>query len=176
MSSQIINECRESKRVHVFKNMFNGYPSWENFLDHLSYAFKDSNFTGGNYAAKEVINAVNFWQKLTMTVENPTIEHYAHLNDYINMFRSIHSTEYQGCFSIISFTDSEPTTSQHSDPVDVFYFQGVGKVIWKIKNGESIDDYVLNPGDVIFVPATIIHEIVSLSPRAALSFKFKENL
>lgn len=174
MSMQIVDRCKKEKNAHVFSGMFKNYPSWENFLDHLSYAFKDSSFTGGNYSAKEVINAVNFWQKLTMTVENPTTEHYVYLDEYIDLFKSIHPMEFQGCFSIISLTDSEPTTSQHSDPVDVFYLQGVGRVIWKINNEDNIEEYVLNPGDVIFVPATVVHEIVSLSPRAAISFKFKE--
>lgn len=175
MSIQIIDQCKKEKTVYVFNSMFKEYPSWEDFLNHLNYAFKDNNFGSGNVAAKEVINGVNFWQKLTMTVDNPTSDHYLHLDEYISVLKSIHPMEFQGCFSIISLTDSEPTTGQHNDPVDVFYLQGVGKVIWKIRTEDKIDKYILNPGDVIFVPATVIHEIVSLSPRAALSFKFKEN-
>jgi ribosomal protein L16 Arg81 hydroxylase len=34
-------------------------------------------------------------------------------------------------------------------------------------------EFVLEPGDVIFVPAGLMHEIVPLMPRAALSFAVK---
>lgn len=173
MSKKIIDECRNSKKVYVFKNMFEDTLSWQNFINHLNYAFNDKNFKGGNSGSREIVNGVNFWQKLTLTVENPSTEYYVCLNEYIDKFKEIHSNQYENCFTVISFTNAEPTTNKHSDPVDVFYLQGIGSVVWNIYSNDVIEEHTLSPGDVIFVPSGIDHEILSLSPRAAISFMFK---
>jgi len=173
MFKQIIDKCKKNKNVYVFKDMFKFTPTWQDFINHLNFAFKDKNFKGGNEGSKEIVNGVNFWQKLTLTVENPSIEYYKYLNEYINKFKEIHSNRYQNSFVVISFTDAEPTTSRHCDPVDVFYLQGVGSVVWSIYKNDIIEEHILNPGDVIFVPSGIDHEIMSLSPRAAISFMFE---
>ena len=58
------------------------------------------------------------------------------------------------------------TFGPHRDTMDVWFWQCQGKTKWVIENKK---EYILNPGDLIFVPKNIQHEVVPLSPRAGIS-------
>jgi len=57
------------------------------------------------------------------------------------------------------------TFGAHKDTTDVWFWQCQGKTKWTINKKE----YILKPGDLIFVPKGIIHNVVSLTPRAGIS-------
>ena len=78
-----------------------------------------------------------------------------------------------GRFGALSLTDSEPTTGKHSDPVTVIYWNCIGSVEWTVFSESRDYSFVLEPGDVILVPANMLHEVKSLGPRAAISFMFE---
>jgi quercetin dioxygenase-like cupin family protein len=78
-----------------------------------------------------------------------------------------------GRFGALSLTDSEPTTGKHSDPVTVMYWNCIGSVEWNVFTENKNYSFVLQPGDVILVPANMLHEVKSLGPRAAISFMFE---
>ncbi len=146
---------------------------WIDFIQMINYAYSRKNPTGSNYGSKEIIGSINFWHRLTMTIDLFSDELIAKIQPIIEILSKIHPGYFNGLFSAISFTDKEPTTSKHTDPVDVFYFQCLGRVEWDVSKDGSIITYKLLPGDVIFVPANVAHEVRSLSPRAAISFMFR---
>jgi mannose-6-phosphate isomerase class I len=172
-----IQDHRTNKQVLHMKNFISDLPKWDNFFSHLNEMIKRVDEGFGNPGVMDrggyIKGGVNFWETLTMTVEYPTERHFTFLNQYIDKLKSIHPHDYRGCFTVISLTNAEKTTSKHTDPVDVFYMQTIGKVVWEItKDDGTVNRYLLEPGDVIFVPAFTWHEIISLEPRAALSFMF----
>ena len=65
-------------------------------------------------------------------------------------------------FSVIS---KAKTFGAHKDGEDVYFWQCQGKTKWVIKKKE----YILKPGDLIFVPKGTIHNVTSLTPRAGIS-------
>jgi hypothetical protein len=177
MQLDVIKTCKENKQVLHMKKLFDNVPSWDNFFSHLNEMIKRTDEGLGNPGVMDrggfIKGGVNFWETLTMTVEFPTERHFEHLNHYVETLKSMHPFNYRGCFTVISLTNAEKTTSKHTDPVDVFYMQSIGRVIWEItKDDGTVTQYVLEPGDAIFVPAFTWHEIISLEPRAALSFMF----
>jgi mannose-6-phosphate isomerase-like protein (cupin superfamily) len=170
----IVIDAKKNNNVFVFKSLFLDVPRWESFLNHLNHSIKIKDENIGNKGAKQVIGGVNFWSNLTLTVEQPSSEYFLQLPNIENTISQMHDG-LSGRFTIISFTDAEPTTGLHNDPVDVFYVQCIGKVIWNIYIDDVHTEYELNEGDVIFVPSGINHEIKSLGPRAALSFMFDKD-
>ena len=56
----------------------------------------------------------------------------------------------------------------HSDDCEVVFWQCLGQTQW------TVDDsvYTLSPGDCIYVPRGITHDVKSLSPRMGISFGF----
>jgi mannose-6-phosphate isomerase-like protein (cupin superfamily) len=166
-----ILNAKNNKDIFIFKSFFADVPKWDSFLNHLNYSIKIKDENIGNQGARETVGGVNFWSKLTLTVEKPNSEYFPQLADIENAICEMHNG-LSGKFTIISFTDAEPTTGLHNDPVDVFYVQCIGKVIWNIYIDDRHYEYELGEGDVIFVPSGINHEIKSLGPRAAISFMF----
>ena len=65
-------------------------------------------------------------------------------------------------FSVMS---KAKTFGAHKDNLDVWFWQCQGKTKWKVKRKE----YILKPGDLIFVPKGIVHNVTSLTPRAGIS-------
>ena len=57
--------------------------------------------------------------------------------------------------------------------MDVIYAQFVGSVTWTIYDEDGSESHTLNPGDIIYVPKSVLHEVTSLTPRAAISFMFE---
>jgi ribosomal protein L16 Arg81 hydroxylase len=57
--------------------------------------------------------------------------------------------------------------SEHKDLEDSIYLQMLGKSFWKIK-GQEENDFILNPGDLIFVPNEASHEVWGEGPRSGL--------
>jgi uncharacterized RmlC-like cupin family protein len=72
--------------------------------------------------------------------------------------------------SFISLTDSMPTTSRHSDQCSIMYIQTVNSVKWVVVCDGVEMEYILEPGDVLFIPQGLSHEIFPFMPRAGLSF------
>ena len=62
----------------------------------------------------------------------------------------------------------------HRDKSDVIFWQVIGKTFWSIDDDKKYE-YILNPGDCIYVPRGMFHDVKSLSPRVGISFGLDYN-
>lgn len=148
--------------------------AWSDFVGMINYAYDKVNPSGSNYSSKEIVGSVNFWQRLTLSIDlfSPTM--LARLDKTIEHLKKVQKGYYQGAFAVVSFTNHEPTTGKHADPVDIAYWQCMGKAEWTVfVDSDVTATYLLSPGDVICVSAGTLHEVKSCTPRAAMSFMFK---
>lgn len=58
------------------------------------------------------------------------------------------------------------TFGKHKDTMDVYFWQCQGVTKWII---EDKDEVILNPGDLIYIPRGINHNVIPLSPRLGVS-------
>jgi mannose-6-phosphate isomerase-like protein (cupin superfamily) len=162
----------EKNKVSKIDNFIEPESTWDNFVTIINNAYKlpvNWSMTPMNDTFTFIGN-IKFYDKLTMVVAEV---HYAGLRDVENVKNILSSKDmsYKGAVATISFTDSEKTTRKHSDQVSVLYVQCIGSVKWQIWVDEEIyEEYILNPGDAIFVPKKTYHEIVSLTPRVGITF------
>jgi hypothetical protein len=175
ISRESLIDAKLNRVAVVFNNVFTENYKWINFIDFLNYAIKQNNQDVPLTNASTRKGFVNFWHDLTMTIDRLEEKFFPNLEDYNKTLSSYHPNKNMGRFAAVSFTDSEPTTGKHTDPVDVMYWNCVGVSQWEVFYENDSTVFVLNPGDVIFVPARTLHEVTSLSPRAAISFMFGEN-
>lgn len=173
INKELVAEAINKREAIKFSNVFTNDYSWSNFINFISYAIKQYNPNAGKTNSKETVGYINFWQKLTMTLDNLTNEYFPELEEKNNFLQSFIDHKAVGKFGAISFTDSEPTTGRHHDPVIVMYWNCVGSVQWNVYPESGEQSFILNPGDVILVPAETLHEVISLEPRAAISFMFE---
>lgn len=168
---EFISYCKNMQEVAHIKNLFakESLPEWKDFLSLLNKRIKEETVNplqsvydfGGT-----IIGNVNFWDHVSISAEEIEIE------EIKNFLTNIHPNKYIKNIVFMSLTSKE-SDYVHSDMFDVFYLQCLGSVKWNIteKDGRVIE-YILEPGDVIFVPMSRIHEVVPLEPRAAISFLF----
>jgi hypothetical protein len=164
--------------VVVVSKYFEEEYSWNNFINAISDAYDINDPNNKIEGSKEVFGKINFWQKLTMTLDNIDEKNFPGIQDKVNKLTQLHNnlkapTKCTGYFGAVSLTNKEPTTGKHSDPIDVIYCQFVGLVTWTISDEDKSESFVLNPGDIIYVPKSVMHEVTSLTPRAAISFMFE---
>ena len=164
--------------VVVLNNFFDQDYSWINFINSINDAYDLDDPKNGILFGKEVIGKINFFQKLTLTLENINETNFPGIEDKVVKLAQLHeqlskSGKSIGYFGAVSFTTKEPTTSKHNDPMDVIYAQFIGSVTWTISDEDGSEVHVLNPGDIIYVPKSVLHEVTSLTPRAAISFMFE---
>ena len=93
---------------------------------------------------------------------------------------------------MVSYAPPEGGVGAHIDHYDVFLLQGLGRRRWRIGNApvedDSIvedldvsilahfdwtDEYVVEPGDLLYLPPRIAHEGVALDPCLTLSVGFR---
>lgn len=59
----------------------------------------------------------------------------------------------------------------HNDISDVYYWQQQGQVKFKVYD-EKEYTYIMKPGDCIFIPPGMYHDVIPLTARVGISFKF----
>ena len=165
LTKEIIDQAKNDGKAIVFKQAFPDTPSWVDIINLINNKINqddlnvrpDVHFTKGH---------LHFWDRLTIGIDK--VEQYFDMKNIIEKLNSIHKSNTHDCMGMVSFTAYEKTTGKHTDPVDNFYWQLQGEAKWSVNNTE----YVLEAGDLIFNPAENIHEITSLSPRAAIAISY----
>lgn len=75
------------------------------------------------------------------------------------------------CAVYTSFFPSSMSHGIHRDATDVFHWQHLGYTEWNVYDKET-HTYMLKPGDCIFIPKGMYHDIIPLTARAGVSFGF----
>lgn len=70
----------------------------------------------------------------------------------------------------ISMTSRSETFEKHQDTYDVWYWQTIGNISWKIWDDGVEHSYTLEPNDLLFIPQKMWHQTSSIMPRAGISF------
>jgi ribosomal protein L16 Arg81 hydroxylase len=153
-----------------FKGFLNETPSWESFIKHIDKSFmKKKPYESDQYMHQ--IGEIFFWNYLSLQVDRADLyfNEYLKLNSLLKEIHPEHKTD--SAFSIISFTKNEPSPiGNHYDDIDIFSWQCQGESIWYIgDDDENRQEFHMEPGDVVFCPAWNTHEVIPLSPRAAIS-------
>lgn len=146
----------------VIKKAFNNIPPWEYFLDHLDYSsntpYKLKRQVGDSYF---ILQTFVGGKKLR--------------DGYSEMFRFLNKAHPSGTQSfpyiLISLLGNVENYEEHSDPYDQMHIACIGESFWNIKlSDETIVNYILGPGDLLFIPAGILHKTESNTPRSAIVF------
>jgi len=160
---------QSNKAVHI-KNAIDISIAWDHFIDNVNVSVKEISDQPDKPEVKMgKIGNVRFYDRTTMVIDYASKYPYPQMDQITKMINDS-GLDIITMMSIISFTDSESTTGRHFDPYSVVYVQCIGSVRWSIWDDDIQNDYVLNAGDIIFVPSKKMHEIKSLSPRTAFSF------
>jgi hypothetical protein len=64
---------------------------------------------------------------------------------------------------------------RHQDPCEQIHLNCIGRTYWTVEERDgTIKEYLLNPGDVIFLPTGLFHAVKTIDfPRAGIAYSIK---
>lgn len=173
-----IKEAKRNKSVYLLRNFMPDVPTWADFIENLNYKANSETKSHG-FTTEKRIQDVVIYNNLDLFVshaaEDGDIHGFPQLQSFIDYFKKDFGFDFFNIKSLINFVGGEADYWIHSDEHDVISWHCIGEVEWKIyKDGPNSEpiSFKLNPGDLLFCPQGIFHEIVAKEPRASLVFDF----
>lgn len=152
---------------YLFKGVLNELPSWQAFIDYIEFSK-----IAGNYRSDS--------EGIYILHTDPTnhdLSSFGIVQQLRSEIREIYGDEIDmvGITLLISElskddTDGPTGITKHYDPQDTVHWACVGKSQWHIYSDETNEiefEYIVEPGDVFFTRKHIVHDVESLSKRAA---------
>jgi len=135
---------KTSKITYLIKNWNNDVVNWNEALINFNQSILSENLVKGEngFYVSHDGHKIN---KVKKVLEN-------------NNFKDAHLY-----FNIVTQTK---TFGKHKDTMDVWFWQCQGITKWIIEDNK---EFILSPGDLIYVPKGFYHEVKPLSPRLGIS-------
>lgn len=153
----------------LIKNFCSEVPQWEDFVDYIEKASNElSSFPDPlpeydlNLGGK-VFGDILIKQNLYLYINS--IGPLGNSEEIIKSFRKL---GVDLCFAnvYVNFSSKIKNIPPHIDANDNFYWQCQGSVEWGA-NGKT---YLVEPGDLVYIPAKTLHAVNFFAPRGALGF------
>lgn len=179
------------------ENVLPSVPAWEDFINGINYKYKNPNgignplvdvyvknngqqtdiaFTNSNHLDPQYHSAVTSDMQTNLFPQTEPL---------LKMVSDLIENKRWHIKALMNFagTGSEHEYAAHKDDHHVVSWQCIGKVEYRIYNSKDVDakfgqpvdhlvgeykSYILNPGDVIYLPSGLIHKVVTIEPRATL--------
>jgi hypothetical protein len=190
-------EAKNNNKVFFKKNLIPITPKWDDFITLLSNKYNTPINYGWNEDLKKILIKNKIQDFLTdifiydkfdpvilrvieynkdkylhnsMPKAEPLVEYFKNIYDHFQLK------------AILNFIGNEGIYTAHKDNHDVISWHCVGTMEWRIyptfsedkhpidyiEGNEPYDSYILEPGDVIYVPKNTGHRVISNTPRASL--------
>lgn len=132
-------------RVRLYRKYNSNTISWEEALNNLNDSVMSNELYVNNRLGFYISYSANKLEKVKIVMKSLKCD-TAHL--YVNV------------------TVRSDGLGNHKDSMDVYFWQSLGQSKWVI---EEKEEFVLNAGDLIFVPKEVFHHVTPLSPRVGIS-------
>ena len=157
---------------------------WAEFINYIDFCYKQQDpdqvamhkeeFMKGGRVRRGLLQ---IWGYMTIFAENPSVEYFPKLRGMIEKAVKDYGGEMpRSSFALTNFSSAENITNRHDDLTHNLYFQCIGSVTWKIYSSKDQDatyeSYDLSPGDAIWVPSGVSHEVTAHMPRTAITIAF----
>jgi hypothetical protein len=178
--------AKQSNDAVLIKNIFSNTPSWDDFINNLNQKF-NSEKTIDIYD-KRFHNNVLVYNKLDPIsfTKIRSAEDYSNniIEKSFSIYEIINNLNIQISYvkSILNFVGNEADYYIHADHHDVISWHCIGQMEWRIyktlkqqsppptTSDEPYESYILNPGDMLFVPGGLVHQVIVTEPRASILF------
>lgn len=181
-----IKSAKINKEGIVFRKYQIPEITWE---DIIKFIFKESTISNHNLREKvekvgnqdwfDFIGNIQIQNKFWLAPQtNNLFEEFPGVSELLYKFNNFkdnrecnyykhqhHNCDSDWHYQGIRISLSDRVVTDHHDPHDIFYWQIVGTSFWKIDGGIT---YVLEPGDLLYLPLENSHEVWCDGPRAGL--------
>jgi hypothetical protein len=184
-----LEELSNKKTYELLRGFCKDVPNWSDFIENFNYNYNKGNIKQ-NKDPRLISDNILLYNKFDPVIfnciENENTTLFFKSLYAIKKIKELMGKDPDSIKSIINFLSNEQNYWAHSDPHDVISWHCVGKVIYKMyesKDGDGHKDpiditgrkfkeYTLNPGDVVFIPSGVVHQVIVTEPRATLIFDY----
>jgi len=161
LNEKLYLEALAGKKPYFFGNVNNDVPTWDEVFFNLEKAVEEQS---------HIKNLPNYG--IITHTGDLHIEKVKYFSEYLkqNLNHSAISAHVY-----IGLTKYFESFGMHSDDVDVYFWQIIGRTKWCIVDDVDNYEYVLNSGDLIYVPKNIKHQVSSFGPRVGISFGLEKH-
>lgn len=146
-------ENRKNKNHHFFGNVGLESPTWDDVLSLVSI---DAKQNPKFKISHDYMVAIDSGQHLKYV--GKFLKEYAK----VDLSKQATSHIYISLLNIGAY-------GRHKDRADVLFWQILGSTHWLVEDTQK-SEYILKPGDAIYIPIGMYHTVHSLSPRVGVSF------
>lgn len=170
---ETIKQHKKDSKIAVLKDFCKNTPSWSDFIDHIDRASNVKNKqipTPNDYDT--TLNAVVVGD--IMVKQN--FYFYSAPDAFLGDSAMQIAREFSDIFKApggissvyINLSSNLSNIPQHFDAHDNFYWQCIGSTTWHCND----QTYVVNPGDMVYIPSKTYHGVDFSMPRAAIGFSW----
>jgi mannose-6-phosphate isomerase-like protein (cupin superfamily) len=195
----ILESIRE-KDIFLQKNFTDKMPSWEQINNLYDKSINSESVIFSSFGTMVVNKSdqyVDFYNDLINFFKNLTLWHFSQALTIIHFVNKNNNIIDNDCaieiskklykdnpkkkpndvvlsdYSAEPFKYFEPEI--HFDQSHNFFIQGQGKTLWKIYNDKELfKEYIVEEGDLVYIPKNLMHSVESLCPRFAVSLIFND--
>ncbi len=175
-----IEEVRGGAKSYLFRNLAPVVPTWDQFIAHLDDAIHNFPPSPSQEPLEQrIINGVIQRRLFYLMVDGPSQDYFPESQAVHDIFNEALGDEISPVSAFINFIGRERSGGAHVDNRETIYWQCIGEAVWNIY--ETLEDkyplaqYILQPGDVLFVAEGVLHEVRADRPRAAIGFQYRPN-
>lgn len=190
----VLDQIKSAKKNNTFlhiKNFNSDVPSWDNFINNLNYKYNNNYDNKEKKSTQFLMNENTKTEILSQHNLMDTFSHYSYVfKDGENIFKSgyldgcnhvakiLKNSLIEGNSSIhvtaiTNFIKHDKKYEIHSDQTEVINWHCIGKIDWNVYDKDDrCSTLSIEPGDLVFIPAGIKHEVIVYEPRASLIFDF----
>jgi hypothetical protein len=188
----IIEQAKKDGTYVLMKSKYTAVPNWQDFLDNINTSFSEIKHKQEELDLRLISPNILVYNKLDPVVFNSLdLAHttlYSKAEPVLSMVQEMMGKNHSGTKSIINFVGEEIDYWVHTDDHDVISWHCIGTVEWRFyKDTEGLElnrankglaenkeytSVVLEPGDMLFVPKGLTHQVIIKEPRASLLFAF----
>jgi len=168
---QLQSAIKNQSPIHI-KKQINVFPEWSDIINSIDVAMKEESIQACPPHCEQIGN-VRFFDRLLLAVNSAERYDYPGLNEIKEYFKSV-DVEFLKSLVIVHFSTLQKTTGRHYDDKSVIYIQLINSVVWNVWENDVKKEFVLEPGDIMFMPKMIEHEVIPLMPRVAITFGIKD--
>lgn len=186
-----INEARKNRSALFIKQYENFEVDWNYIVDEINWSFKNKTIAdlGETYLWKKH-NGILMERMFYIQLISDFPSNNKKINELAKSFAkyvyndkdyNYNNNSIQYFINFVPFNNEigiQPNSPVHCDNWDVLFIQLIGEARWNIyKNKEDstpIQSEIITPGDIIFIPKGVFHEIYAQTPRAGCSIPYTD--
>jgi len=189
MISLVLREAKKNNTYAIIKNYYPETPTWEKIILSLNHAYHNSESSLGEESrvvtrkdgVKTAIIVFNKFDIVSFHAITKKEDGYHHgglipeSDLVIKELNKVFQSETPGGKCIINLVGNESEYWVHSDDHDVISWNVLGRVEYKFfkdKDSKEFKSIVLEPGDLVYIPEGVFHEVNVFEPRATFIFQY----